>query len=102
MGDIQDEHDTEEPGLRRIDADTVEANGSMRLSELNEKLGLHLGCEEAETLGGLIFAELGRLPKVDDRVRINGTELVVLQMEGHRVEKVRLNRIKQNNDGGLG
>ncbi|MCR4443078.1 MAG: hemolysin family protein [Peptococcaceae bacterium] len=101
MGDIQDEHDTEEPVLRKIDTDTAEASGSMRLEELNEKLGLCLECEEAETVGGLIFAELGRLPQEDDRVRVNGIELTVLRMEGHRVEKVRLSMIKQDYDSPL-
>lgn len=95
MGDIQDEHDSEEPELCKIDANTVEVNGSLRIDELNEMLGLDLQCEEAETVGGLVFAELGRIPVEGDMVRVNNIELIVLEMEGHRIEKIRLTRLKE-------
>ena len=95
MGDIQDEHDFEEPELCKIDANTVEVNGSLRIDELNEMLGLDLQCEEADTVGGLVFAELGRIPVEGETVRTNQVELVVLEMEGHRIEKLRLTRLKE-------
>ena len=94
MGEIQDEHDSEEPELHKIDANTVEVNGSMRIEELNKLLALDLHCEEADTLGGFVFAELGRIPVHGDQVRVNNVELTVLEMEGHRIEKLRLTRLQ--------
>lgn len=96
MGDIQDEHDTEEPELLNVDANTVEINGSMRIDELNEELGLDLHCEEAETIGGLVFAELDRVPLEGDQVVLGELELTVLEMIGHRIERIRLTRILQD------
>ncbi|MDD2401410.1 MAG: hemolysin family protein [Clostridia bacterium] len=93
MGDIQDEHDTEEPLLKHSDDGTVEINASIRIEELNEKLGLNLICEEADTLGGLVFAVLDRVPTEGDRIEIEGMELAVQEMEGHRIEKLRLMEI---------
>lgn len=93
MGDIQDEHDREEPLLQHIDQDTVEINASMRIEELNEHLGLNLSCEEADTVGGLVFAILDRVPVEGDKVELENLELSVWEMEGHRIEKVRLNRL---------
>jgi len=93
MGDIQDEHDREEPLLRHIDEDTVEVKASMRIEELNEDLNLNLSCEEADTLGGLVFATLDRIPVEGDKIEIADLELSVLEMEGHRIEKVRLNKL---------
>lgn len=90
MGDIQDEHDSEEPELLNVDANTVEISGSMRIEELNEELGLYLQCAEAETVGGLVFAELDRVPVEGDQVIIGELELTVLEMDGHRIEKIRL------------
>lgn len=90
MGDIQDEHDSEEPELLNVDANTVEISGSMRIEELNEKLGLELQCAEAETVGGLVFAELDRVPLEGDQVILGDLELTVLEMDGHRIEKIRL------------
>lgn len=93
LGDIQDEHDTEEPQLQTIDADTVIANASLRIEELNEKLGIHLECEEADTLGGLVFSILDRVPAEGDIVRTDGYQILVEDMEGHRIERIRLTRI---------
>jgi len=98
MGDIQDEHDSEEPELLNVDANTVEISGSMRIDELNEELGLELECEEAETVGGLVFSELDRVPVEGDQVILDNLELTVMEMEGHRIEKIRLTQQKQEQE----
>lgn len=92
LGDIQDEHDMEEPELKNIDPHTVEINGGMRIDEVNERLGLDLECEEADTLGGLVFAELGRVPVEGNKIQVGNVELEVLMMDGHRIEKLKLTR----------
>ncbi len=95
MGDIQDEHDSEEPELLSVDANTVEINGSMRLEELNEELGLELKCPEAETVGGLIFTELDRVPVEGDHIELGDIQLTVVEMDGHRIEKIRLTQLER-------
>lgn len=102
MGDIQDEHDKEEPELLNVDDNTVEISGSMRLEELNEELGLDLHCEEAETVGGLVFTELDRVPTEGDQVRIGKLTLTVIEMDGHRIEKIRLTQEEQTEQGEQG
>jgi putative hemolysin len=94
MGDIQDEHDTEEPDYNRIDEYIVEVNASIRIEELNEKLGMNLECEDAETVGGIVFAILGRIPVEGDQVIVNSIKLEVILMEGHRIEKIRLTKLE--------
>lgn len=93
MGDIQDEHDTEEPEILRIGSDTLIINASLRIDEFNEIIHADLECEEAETVGGLIFAVLDRVPRKGDQIVINSWKLTVLQMDGHRIEKVRLQKL---------
>lgn len=90
MGDIQDEHDVEEPQLQRIDADTIEVIASLKIDDLNEQLGLELECEEADTVGGLVFTELDRVPLEGDKVVLREIELSVKEMDGHRIEKLIL------------
>ena len=92
MGDIQDEHDREEPLLRHIDEDIVEINASMRIEELNESLALDLSCEDADTVGGFVFATLDRIPIEGDKIFLDNLELSVWEMDGHRIEKIRLNK----------
>ena len=42
------------------------------------------------TIGGWVFGQLGRLPKVGDKVTSNGVTFEVAEMEGRRVKGVRL------------
>jgi len=52
VGDIQDEFDSEEELIRRVDADSAVCNAKVRVDELNETLGIHLSNEAADSLGG--------------------------------------------------
>ena len=63
------------------------------MKDLNEILGLSLNCEEADTVGGLIFAILDRIPVEGDKLEMGNLELLVWEMEGHRIEKVHLRQI---------
>jgi putative hemolysin len=98
MGDIQDEHDSEEPLLQYIDQDIIEINASMRIEELNELLGLNLQYEEADTVGGLVFAVLDRVPVEGDVVEIAELAFTVWEMEGHRIEKLRLEKLEKTEE----
>ncbi len=88
VGDIYDEHDRTErptpsgPGGRLLE-------GSRALTDINADLDLALEPGEYSTLGGFLFGQLGRLPRVGDRVAI-GTDLFeIAEMEGRRVKAVR-------------
>jgi putative hemolysin len=49
------------------------------------------------TLGGYVFAQLGRLPVVGDRVRFPGGELEVVAVDRRRVAAVRVTRTQSAN-----
>lgn len=100
MGDIQDEHDSEEPLLQYIDQDIIEINASMRIEEINELLNFNLQYEETDTVGGLVFAVLDRVPVEGDKVEIAELEFIVWEMEGHRIEKLRLKKLEKTEEPG--
>jgi CBS domain containing-hemolysin-like protein len=81
FGELQDEFD--EGGLPLLSSDK---NGRLRLradllvTDVNEYLGLNLPVEDVDTLGGLVFSELGRLPVVGDEVSV-GTPPVAIRVE---------------------
>ena len=54
---------------------------------------------EWTTLGGYVFAKVGRLPKIGDRVGFPGGELEVVAMDGRRVAAVRVVRRPRNERG---
>jgi len=64
--------------------------GSSEISDVNRLLKLHLDDADYTTIGGLLFGQLGRLPKVGDRVNLQGATFEILEMDGRRVGRVRV------------
>src|SRR2546422_2602424 len=64
--------------------------GSTEISDVNRLLKLNLEYADYTTIGGLLFGRLGRLPKVGDRVNLQGATFEILEMDGRRVGRVRV------------
>jgi CBS domain containing-hemolysin-like protein len=90
VGEIQDEHDTEMPPIRRVSKSLIEVRGDLLLDELNQHYALDLYAEQADTVGGLIMDNLGRLPQVQDEVTLGETHIQVLEVDGFAVKKARI------------
>jgi CBS domain containing-hemolysin-like protein len=88
VGDIFDEHDRAER-LSAPDAGGQLLEGSRPLTDLNAELDLALEDPEYSTLGGYLFGQLGRLPKIGDRVVVGRDYFEIAEMEGRRVKTVR-------------
>jgi len=90
VGPIYDEHDRPEVvptptgGLPTLD-------GAMTISEFNDAFDAQLDDTDYTTLGGFLFGQLGRLPRVGDRVAVGPRTFEIVEMEGKRVKGVRMN-----------
>jgi putative hemolysin len=92
VGEIQDEYDSEEPLFKIVSDDEVVFNGRVALDEVNKLMAVELPQERNETLAGLIYSELGRVPAVGDVVLLDGITLTVLQIDGRIIRKVKVAR----------
>jgi CBS domain containing-hemolysin-like protein len=98
VGDIEDEHDVAEAAYIAIDPKLgLVASARTPIKELEEHLGLKLlkpeEEEDIDTLGGLMFALLGRVPVRGELVRHpSGLELEVLDADARRLKKVRIHQ----------
>lgn len=103
VGDIRDEHDTDEQDdFTVIDDNEVIVLGNVSLREINDELDWHLpDHEDYDTIGGLVFFYLGRIPAMGDKVELKEITVTVEKMEGRRVERVRLKRPAQDQADGL-
>ncbi|MCW5713020.1 MAG: HlyC/CorC family transporter [Bauldia sp.] len=89
FGELQDEFDQEEaPILAR--ADGISVRGDVVIATLAERHDIALPQDRADTIGGLVWHELGRLPVVGDEVVVDGTtfRLKVEAMSGYAVQRV--------------
>ena len=64
----------------------------MALREVCDSLRIDLPDDLFDTIGGFVFGQLRRIPKVDDRVVVEGGEFRVERMNGRRVEFVDFRR----------
>jgi putative hemolysin len=99
VGDIQDEFDTEEELVRRIDDNTAECNAKVRVDELNEALGITLPEDVADSLGGLLYDAIGDVPDVGDTKEIDGLTFEVLTVERQRIDRVRIEGLATGRSG---
>ena len=89
VGEIFDEHDVpEEPPPAGGGAPLLD--GAMTLSEFNATWDADLDDRNYTTLGGFLFGELGRLPRVGDRIVVGPRTFEIVSMEGRRVNEVRM------------
>jgi CBS domain containing-hemolysin-like protein len=90
IGDINDEYDLVVP-RQAVEANGVlELTGTMSLVDVRSDYDLSIPDGEWNTLGGYVFGELGRVPRVGDRVTFPDGELEVVAMDGRRVAAVRV------------
>lgn len=90
FGELQDEFDDEMALIARDKTGRVHLRGDLLVSDVNEYLELSLPEEIADTLGGLIFSELGSPPSEGDEVVFGETVIRVEQMEDLSVQEVSL------------
>lgn len=97
VGDISDEHDTDENlEIKPLEEKLYAADGRVDLAELEAQLGVDLlpeeEEEEADTLAGLIFKIAGRVPTRGEIIRHDsGLEFEILDSDPRRVKRVRIN-----------
>lgn len=90
VGEIQDEYDTtEEPLIERVSENEGIFNARVNVDEVNDALGLTLPTE-SDTLGGLVYQRLEKMPKVGDQVRVGEVTIEVQSVIGRRIKKVRV------------
>ena len=90
VGEIQDEFDAEEPELRRTGVSEFTIDAGMPLDEFNDSLGVNIIGDGFDTVGGLVFARLGKIPVAGDRVEHAGLNIEVIGTEGRRPTSLRV------------
>jgi putative hemolysin len=91
VGEITDEFDQELPGaVRAEDGALIVSDPSLNVDDLNSDFDLALPEGDWDSIGGLVFSELGRVPEVGDYAEVPGYRLIVEEMDGRRVGRVRL------------
>ncbi|HPS94157.1 MAG TPA: CNNM domain-containing protein [Deltaproteobacteria bacterium] len=88
-GDIADEHDIIRPPLVPVSGKSFIVTGSMGLLDLERSLGREFPADY-DTLSGLIYAQLDRIPEEGDSVTFEDMQFRIERMRGNRIVRVRV------------
>jgi CBS domain containing-hemolysin-like protein len=90
VGDIQDEFDTaaQEPSIEERDDGAYLVDGGVPVQDVSDRLDARFERGDVETIGGLVFSRLGRVPEVGDRLEADGYVLQVEAVDDSRIERL--------------
>ena len=88
VGEIEDEHDSEDEDLIQVSEYEYIANATLELSEFEQKFDKSFSGMDAETLAGLFINKLGFLPKVGDKIELENMILAVTAADKRKIKKI--------------
>ena len=91
VGEIRDEYDVDEKeDVIKVTDREFMAEGSAKLSDVNEKLELNLVSEDYDTVGGFVIGLLDHLPVAGEEAEFEGIRFRVERMQKKRIESIRI------------
>ncbi len=101
VGEVQDEFDTLEEGVRseveKLADGSYSVDGLMMVDAFAERFGVTFGALHSATIAGYVFGELGRIPTVGDSISVGKYQLQVEAMDHFRIARLRVERIEHGN-----
>ncbi len=90
VGEIEDKYDDDDDSIEVIKDNEYVVDGSARLHDISELLGVDIDSEEFDSVGGLMIGALGRMPEEKEEVVTNDITFIAEEIEKTRIKKVRI------------
>ena len=99
VGDIEDEFDEDESAdnIHTVSAERWRINAVTEIEDVNAFFGTDYSDEEADTIGGLVIQELGRLPVRGEKVVVGPLQFTVARADKRRLHTLMAVRVKEEN-----
>jgi magnesium and cobalt transporter len=93
VGDIEDEYDFDEAADNIVldNAGHYRVKAQTEIADFNHAFGTHFSDDDYDTVGGLLIAHLGRLPRRNEVVQLDGLRFQVLRADSRRVHTLLVN-----------
>ena len=98
VGDIEDEFDFDETEANIV----LDGNGNYRvkaytdLTDINKELGTNFSTEDFDTIGGLVLAHVGRLPKGGEEFQIGGLDVKIIRADSRKLQILMIAKTDMN------
>lgn len=99
VGEIQDEYDqAEELEIQPAGENEWLINARANLGDINDALHVHFPVDDADTLGGFIYTQLGKIPLPGDEVSHENVRLKVVNVAGRRIGRVTVQVLSEGSE----
>ncbi len=92
VGEIVDEYDADAPALEHLEDGTLRVPGRTPIDDVSDELGIELPDTEWDTVAGLVFNLLGKVPDEGECVNFKSIELCAEKVQGRRIASVLIRR----------
>ena len=91
VGEIRDEFDMDElESITQVSERQYEIDASVKLSDLEDSIGIKLESEDYDSLGGYVIELLDHLPDEGETVKKDGITFRVVSVDKNRIERVAI------------
>lgn len=90
VGDIEDEYDSEECLVTKIDENNFFVKASMTVTDFNDLFDLDIEIGEYDTLNGYLLTKLNRIPDEGSNFQLQDIEFTVIKVENRRIENIKI------------
>ena len=91
VGEIQDEHDLEENEIREVESNRWQVNAHMPIQDFEDQTGLKVpDSGDYESIGGLVVAAVGRIPKKGKTTRIGTMQVTVVDSNERHIKQLEI------------
>ncbi|MBU1023004.1 hemolysin family protein [bacterium] len=94
VGEIQDEYDQQETTVKE-DKGVWVVEGKLNLHDLEDLVDIEIPQNGADTVGGLIYSELGRIPDVGNIIELAGLTFKILRVNNQRITEIEIRKAKK-------
>lgn len=95
VGKIADKKQRAWTAYRRVSPDRIEVDATMELEDFNQQMKTSIMDDQAQSIGGYVVNQLGRIPKASEKIRLGNLEFEILEAEPRRIVRMRVTRGRQ-------
>lgn len=95
VGEIMDEHDTEQPLLTPLDDTVTLVDARLEVKKLEDHFGVRLPPGDFESVGGFVIHLLGRLPHENEKVVLGQLEFTIQAADHRKIHKILITRLAE-------
>ncbi|NIS60509.1 MAG: DUF21 domain-containing protein [Proteobacteria bacterium] len=92
VGKIADKKRKAWAAYKKVSRDRIVVEATMELEDFNQQMRTSLKDDQAQSIGGYVINQMGRIPKVKEKVRIGDLEFEVLEAEPRRIVRMEVTK----------